>query len=592
MKSFFKYVAATVTGVLLTLLILFLIATVFATILFNTVSQDSVTNLPQNSILHLRLDHEITERTVPNPLEDLDIPGFSTKKMGLEDILRRLGAAKKDARIDGILLDLSSVGAGFATLQEIRNALLDFSESGKFIVAYGENYTQKAYFLASTADEVYVNPEGTIDFRGFATQIPFLKGALDKLGVDMQIVKVGTYKSAVEPLIQKQMSDANREQVNAYLSDIYQHFLTEIAKTRKIPADSLHAIADGFLVRNADDAVRYGLADEKLYKDELLAKLKDRLEIDQDKDIQSVSLFKYHPDDKSDRKAGVRDRIALLYASGDIVGGEGNDEQIGSEKISRELRKLRRDDRVKAVVFRVNSPGGSALASDVIWREVDLLKKEKPVLVSMGDLAASGGYYIAAAADSIFAQPNTLTGSIGVFGTVPNLQSLWNDKLGITFDGVKTGKFADFMSGNFDRPMTSEEERFMQLEVDRIYRTFIQRVADGRNMPVEKVDSIGQGRVWSGTQALELGLVDRLGSIDDAIVAAAAAADLETYQLVKYPAQKSPFEALLGRSSDKIRSWFLQQELGSAAYEHWKQLRSVLDAQGIQARLPYEIVVF
>lgn len=591
MRSFFKYVLATVTGLILTFLVFLLIGAIILGAMIGSATSDRATVVADNSVLHIRLDHEITERTVPNPFEELEIPGFTTKSLGLDDILDRIQGAKTDDRIEGILLDLSGVSAGFATLQEIRDALMDFKESDKFVLSYGETYTQKAYYLASTADKIYVNPEGLIDFRGLATQIPFLKGTLDKLGVEMQIVKVGTYKSAVEPFIQDRMSEANREQVDAYLSHIYRHFLSGISEGRGISVDSLHTIADEMLVRNANDAVQYGLADEVLYKDQLIALLKNELDIEEDEDINTVSLLKYAPEGATKRKAGVRDRIAVLYANGEISGGEGSETQIGSEKISRELRKLRNDERVKAVVFRINSPGGSALASDVIWREVDLLKKEKPVIVSMGDVAASGGYYIAAAADSIFAQPNTLTGSIGVFGTIPNLQELWNDKLGVTFDGVKTAKYADFMGGAFDRPMTAEEERIMQLEVNRIYNTFVKRVADGRNMSEDRVDSIGQGRVWSGEQALELGLVDRLGDIDDAIAAAAYAAELENYNLVKYPAIKGPFDMLLGTSKDKISTWLLQREFG-AAYQHVSKLKTLLREPGVQARIPYDINVY
>lgn len=591
MKSFFKYVLATITGLIVTFFLLFLIGIAIVAALINSATSDKAAVVADNSILHIELNHMVTERTIPNPFEDLDLPGFSsTKSLGLDDILQRIIRAKSDDRIQGILLDLSYVAADFATMQEIRNALVDFKESDKFIMAYSEYYSQKAYYLASTADSVFVNPEGAIDFRGLSSEISFIKGTLDKLGIEMQIVKVGTYKSAVEPLIQEKMSDANREQVNAYLHSIYDHFLGEISKGRNIPTDSLHHIADGYLVRNADDAIRYGLADAKIYKDELLALLKDRLEIDGKKDINSVTLAKYNPDE--DKKGSYsRDRIAILYATGEIVSGEGTDGQIGSEKISRELRKLRNDNKVKAVVFRINSPGGSALASDVIWREVELLRQEKPIMVSMGDVAASGGYYIAAAADSIFAQPTTLTGSIGVFGTIPNLNKLWKDKLGITFDGVKTGKFADFMSGTYNRPMTAEEEQIMQLEVNRIYNTFIQRVADGRTLELSQVDSVGQGRVWTGAQALELGLVDKLGDIEDAVLAAAQKAGLEDYSIVKYPAIKQPFEAFMSTSTDKLKAWMFYKEFG-IYYDHYKQVKSVVEQSGVQSRIPYQLNVY
>ncbi len=589
MKSFFKYVLATVTGIIISFGILVIVMLIVVGSIISSMSSDKDAIVANNSVLHIGLNHVISERTIPDPFEELELPGFvTTRSFGLNDVLSRIAGAKEDDRIKGIYLDLSAVSANFATLQEIRDALLDFKESGKFMVAYSEGYTQRAYYLASVADKIYVNPEGTVDFRGLASQTMFLKGALDKLGVEAQVVKVGTYKSAVEPFILDKMSDANREQVNSFLGSIYEHFIAQVAESRNISRDSLAAIADGYLVRTADDAITYGLADAKVYKDEVLAELKELLDIDQSKDINAVALTKYKPAAKSG-KASVRDRIAVVYAVGEIVSGEGGDEIIGSERISRELRKMRRDDKVKAVVFRVNSPGGSALASDVIWREVNLLKQEKPIIVSMGDVAASGGYYIAAAADSIFAQPNTITGSIGVFGVIPNMQNLMNNKLGITYDQVKTGKHADFLT-NVDRPLTADERNILQMEVNRIYDTFLQRVADGRGLSKEQVDSIGQGRVWSGHQALELGLVDRLGSIEDAIAAAASKAGIEDYRLVTYPAIKSPFESFLGTSTDKISMWFAKRELGEQ-YRHYEEVKKALQMRGMQARLPYSIEI-
>jgi len=585
MKSFFKYVLATVTGIVISFILLVVVGLIIIGGMISSMTADKAATVADNSLLHIDLRHQITERTIPDPFEELDVPGFTTtKSFGLNDILKGIEGAKDDDRIKGIYLDLSAVSASFATLQEIRDALLDFKSSGKFIVAYSEGYTQRAYYLASTANKIYVNPEGTVDFRGLASQTPFIKGTLDKLGIEMQVVKVGTFKSAVEPFILDRMSDANREQVTSFLGSIYNHFIDQVGASRHLTADSLRTIADGFLVKTADDAITYGLADGKRYKDELLAELKDSLAIDQDKDLNAVALTKYKPSVPSNR-ASVRDRIAVVYAVGEIGPGEGGDDMIGSERISRELRKVRRDDKVKGVVFRINSPGGSALASDVIWREVDLLRKEKPVIVSMGDVAASGGYYIAAAADSIFAQPNTITGSIGVFGVIPNMQGLMNDKLGITFDEVKTGKYADFLS-NVDRPLTADERNILQMEVNRIYDTFIQRVADGRHLSKGQVDSIGQGRVWSGEQALANGLVDRLGSLDDAIAAAARKAGLEDYRLVTYPAIKNPLESLLGGSTDRISVWFAKRELGEQ-YAYYEQVKNTLRQRGIQARLPY-----
>jgi len=590
MKAFFKYVLATVTGIVISFFLLVIVGVLIIGAMLSSVTSEKEVKVADNTVLHVTLDHSIVERTIPNPFEELDLPGFQdNKSFGLDDILKRIRGAKDDSRIKGIYLDLTSVSASFATLQEIRDALLDFKDSGKFVIAYSELYTQRAYYLASTADKVYVNPEGTIDFKGLASQTMFLKGALDKLGIEAQVVKVGTYKSAVEPFILDRMSPANREQVSSFLGSIYDHFIDEIANTRKITRDSLFAISNNYLVRNASDAVTYGLADDAKYKDELLNELKILLNLDEDDDISVVRLTKYKPVEQKSN-AATRDRIAVVYAVGEIMLGEGDNQTIGSERISRELRKVRRDDKVKAVVFRINSPGGSALASDVIWREVELLREEKPVIVSMGDVAASGGYYIAAAADSIFAQPNTITGSIGVFGLIPNMQDLMNNKLGITYDKVKTGKYADFLT-NVDRPLTADEYQILQMEVDRIYNTFLQRVATGRHLSKAQVDSIGQGRVWSGEQALANGLVDRLGSIDDAIAAAASKSGVTDYRLVTYPAIASPFESLLGKSADKIGAWFSKRELGEY-YRPFEQMKTALQQQGIQARLPFTMEIY
>lgn len=584
MKSFFKYVLATITGIILLTVIWFIVLIAIV----GSLSTEKEVYVAQNSVLHITLNHEITERTIPNPFEGLDVPGLgTTTSVGLDDIVHRLRSAATDDRIKGVYLDVSVVSASFATLQEIRDELVRFKESGKFIVAYSEGYTQRGYFIASVADNVYLNPEGALQFNGLTSQIVFFKGALDKLGVDMQVIKVGTYKSAVEPFILDRMSDENREQVTSFIGSIYDNFLADIAESRNIGVDTLFAIADEMRVESPEDALENKLVDGLLYKDELLDELRALLDIEDGKDVRSVSLTKYKP---AMDASSSRDRVAVVYAVGDIVSGEGSDSQIGSERISRELRRVRQDDRVKAVVLRVNSPGGSALASDVIWREMKLLREEKPIVVSMGDVAASGGYYIAAAADSIFAQPNTITGSIGVFGLIPNMQQLMNDKLGISFDQVKTGEHSDFLI-NVDRPLTAEEEAILQRSVDRVYDTFMKRVADGRNISVQQVDSIGQGRVWAGEQAVQIGLVDRLASLDEAVDAAAAMAELDDYRLVKYPAIKQPFESIMGSSTERISAWFAKREL-KEHYAIYEQMKSVITNSGIQTRIPYTFEIY
>ena len=541
-----------------------------------------------NSIMHISLDYPIKERADKNPFSEFGLMGFDNKKrIGLNEILLSLEEAKEDDHIKGIYLDVSSLAAGFATIEEIRNALIDFKKSGKFILAYSEVYTQGAYYLASVADKVYLNPEGMIDFRGLSSELMFFKGSLEKLEIEAQIIKVGTYKSAVEPFILDKMSEPNRLQVNSFLGSMYDHFLSEISKSRKIPKNTLFSLADSAKVRNPKDALVYKMIDGLKYKDEVLDELKARTGTDKKKDLNSISIEEYAPA-PGEKERSSSDRIALIYANGDIISGEGNDESIGSERISRAIRKARRDKKVKAIVLRVNSPGGSALASDVIWREMVLAKKSKPVIVSMGDVAASGGYYIACAADSIFAQPNTITGSIGVFGIIPNMQNFFKNKLGITFDGVKTGKFADL--GTVTRPMNEAEKMIFQQEVNRVYSTFTQKVADGRKKSPAYIDSIGQGRVWSGTEALQNGLVDRLGNIDDAIASAARKAKITDFKLVSYPDQVDPLKSLFEHTEDKIKIYFMKRELGDQ-FIYYKQIQSAINLSGVQARIPYNIQV-
>lgn len=587
MKSFFKYVLATVTGTLLVLVVLLivLIGVITATV-SNVGSKDEV-YIPSSAVLHVSLAHDIPERTTSNPWESMNLPGYGEmKSLGLNDILARIAEAKTDNRIKGIYLNPTYVNTGMASLRAIREALVDFKSSGKFIIAYSDLYTQKAYYLASAADEIYMNPEGSLEFKGLSASVVFMKEALDKMGVEMQVVKVGTYKSAVEPFILNEMSAANREQLSAYLGSMYAAFLENVSDGRQIPVDTLKDIANRFLIRNADDAVHYKFIDDKCYKDEVFTKLRERLKIEEKKDLPAISLLDYSNEEKTSTQG---DRIAVLYAYGDIVDGEGGDGLIGGDKFSRELRKLRRDDRVKAVVLRVNSPGGSALASDIIAREVELTKEVKPIMVSMGDYAASGGYYISAMADSIFAEKETLTGSIGVFGLIPNLQGLLNNKLGIRMDEVKTGKFADLMT-SVDRPLTGEEQAIIQAEVNRIYNTFTNKVAKGRRLLVSTVDSIGQGRVWTGSQALEIGLVDEIGNLDRAIAAAATKAKLKSYNVRYYPTLKDPFASLFSTSRERIKMWMLDDELGEYR-QYVKQLRDVLRSSGVQARVPYKVEI-
>lgn len=587
MKEFFKFVFASMLGVVLSFFVLIILCIVILTGVISIASRERKAAVAPNSILHVSFANPILERTVKNPLNNLEFIGYENNGVGLNDILAGIEKASTDINIKGIYLDVSSLSTGYASIEEIRNALIEFKKTGKFIIAYSEVYTQGAYYLASIADKIYLNPEGMIDFRGLSSEISFFKKALDKLEIDVQVIKVGTYKSAVEPFILEKMSDPNRKQVESFLGSMYNHMIDQVALSRKLPKDSVQAISYNAKLRNASDAVSYKMADGLRYKDEIIDELKKLTGIDKDDDLNSITLEKYVPTEE-EKKSVSKNRIALVYAAGEIMGGEGNDETIGSERLSRALRQARTDKDVKAVVLRINSPGGSSLASDVIWREVQLTKKIKPVIVSMGDMAASGGYYIACAADSIFAQPNTITGSIGVFGLIPNLQRFFNNKIGITFDGVKTGLYTT--TGNITRPLTEAEKVIIQNEVNHIYQSFIEKVAQGRQKSPAYIDSIGQGRVWSGSDAFKNGLVDRLGNIHDAINAAARKAGLDDYQIVDYPKLKDPLLSLFNHPVDKLKSYLLRAELGDNYY-YYQAAKSALNSTGIQSKLPYSIAI-
>lgn len=587
MREFFKYLFASMLGFFISIVIVFVICFVVVVGLISSIDSDKTVVVSNNSVLFLNLDQAITERTPKNPFGNLPIVGGEEKDgIGLNDFLKAVQKAKTDDNIKCIYLNVSSPTAGFATLREVRNALIDFKKSHKKIIAYSEVYTQGAYYLASVADKVYLNPEGALEFKGFSSELTFFKGTLEKVGVEMQVIRVGNYKSAVEPFILDKMSDYNRKQVTAYVGGLYNTFLTDIAQSRNIQKDSLYNIADNYKVRQPQDAVNFKMIDALKYKDQILEELKGLSGRTRGENIRSVTINDYAKNN-TDTGEG-KDKVAVIYANGEISGGEGSDNQIGSERISRAIRKARLDDNIKAVVLRVNSPGGSALASDVIWREIVLTRKEKPVIASFGDVAASGGYYISCAADSIFVQPNTITGSIGVFGIIPNFQNLMTNKLGITFDGVKTGKYADIMATN--RPMTAGERFIIQNELNRIYSGFVSRVADGRKKSKAYIDSIGGGHVWIGTDAVQIGLADRIGSFNDAIKAAAKKAKLKSYKVVEYPDVIDPWKSLMDEGTERIKTYYTKQELGDN-YMLYQQMKKVIASSGIQARMPFEAVI-
>ncbi len=588
MREFFKYVSATVVGFVVSLVLVLIFCFVILAGMLSTLSKDKKVEIADNSVLMLDLDQAVLERSPDNKFENLPFIGsMSGKAIGFNDLIKALEKAKTDGNVKCIYLSVSAPMAGKATLKELRDALLDFRKSKKRIIAYSELYNQDAYYLASAADKVYLNPQGSMEFKGFSSELMFFKGALEKLGIEAQVIRVGNYKSAVEPFLNEKMSDFNREQVNAYVSGLYDVFLSAIADSRKIAKDSLSAYANSYRIQLAEDAFRYKMVDGLKYKDEVIDELKKLTGRKNKKTLNTISINDY-AENVSSGDYSVSDKIAVIYANGDIIGGEGSDESIGSERISREIRKARQDSSIKGIVLRINSGGGSALASDVMWREVELSKKVKPVIASFGDVAASGGYYMAVAADSIFVQPNTITGSIGVFGIIPNFQNLLNNKLGVTFDNVKTGKYADIMSTY--RPLTPSERQLIQSDINHVYDTFLNRVAAGRNKSKAAVDSIAGGRVWVGTDAVRIGLADRLGNFQDAINAAAKKAKLENFRVVEYPDKIAPLNQFLSNAEDKIKVYFVREELGES-YLIYEQMKKTILNSGLQARLPYQIQV-
>jgi protease-4 len=583
MKDFIKFTFASMLGVVLAGIIFTILSIV--TMVGMLASSDTETVVKENSIFKLELNGVLSERAQENPLQSLI--GEDFEEYGLDDILTSIKKAKENENIKGIYLETAMMEASFASLEEIRNALKDFKESGKFIVAYADQYTQGMYYLASVADKVIVNPQGSIMWHGLASQAIFYKDLLEKVGVEMQIFKVGTYKSAVEPFIATEMSDANREQVSAFLNSIWGRLLEDISASRDIPADVLNKYADDYMdLKQAEEYITCGLADTLLYKDGVLNYLKEMTGREADESLRTLSLA----DMKNVKRNTPLDKsgniIAVYYAFGGIDDNTSTDEGINSEKVIKDLRKLREDETIKAVVLRVNSPGGSAYGSEQIWREVVMLKNEKPVIVSMGDYAASGGYYISCAADSIVADPTTLTGSIGIFGMFPNMENLLTDKLGVHFDMVKTNKFADM--GSINRPFNADEKAIMQKYINNGYELFVKRCADGRGMTVEAIKKIAEGRVWTGAKAKELGLVDELGGLDRALEIAAQKADIEAYSVINYPNEENAFAALLNKSKNNYINEKMAETLGKN-YNYILFINNLKEADRIQARMPFDL---
>lgn len=592
MKQFFKMMFASMTGFILAgvILIFIFIGIIFAQI-SNLKSEEKVV-VKTNTVLHLNMSGYLDERTSNDPFENYDFVNMSSdRSVGLIDLMRNIKKAKEDPKVSGIYINIKSdFYSGYAALEDLRNTIIDFKKSKKFVYAYSELYTERSYYLASVADKVYMNPSGELIFNGMASNITFFRGALEKMGIKMQVFKVGKFKGAVEPFILDQLSDENRKQIDVYLSSLYQTYLRGIAKSRKLEVERVEEIANGMLVRSADDATKYKMVDELAYSDQVIKIIKEELGLEKDDDINFLEPIEYNKvkETKKEGEGKSQGKIAIIYANGDIVDGDGDIESVGSATINKAIRKARKDDKIKAVVLRINSPGGSALASDVIHRELMLLKKEKPVIVSMSNVAASGGYYIAMAADTIVAQPNTITGSIGVFGLIPNMQELLNDKLGITVDGVKKGEFADL--GRVDRPFNEAEEQIIQNYVNDVYDKFLEVVSKGRKMTKEEVHEIAQGRVWTGNDAKERGLVDVIGGFETALEIAAKKGGLTNYKIKELPIQKNPFEEFFMGFSAQTKTNILKEELGES-YKYYKQMKRATRHQGILTRMPFEVSI-
>ncbi|HRN58082.1 MAG TPA: signal peptide peptidase SppA [Agriterribacter sp.] len=584
MRSFFKFFLAALLALVVFILIGFLILFAVA----GSIASSEKTTIAAKSVLLIDLSRSFKDKKTDNTIARLsgerDIYATS-----LYDVVRLLQHAKSDSLVKGVYIKCNENANGFAASEELRNALLDFKESKKFVIAYGDMISQKAYFVATAADKIYCNPKGMIDWKGFASQLFFIRNALKKLEIEPQIFYDGKFKSATEPLREEKMTDANRLQTTVWLGDIYHRFLQAVSDARGIDTALLHQYARAYMIQTAGDAVKYKLLDGVKYDDEVKDEIRERLELKEDSKIGFVPIGSYA--EAVNIKKYSASRIAVIYAEGDIVYGRGTEGQVGSDQFRNLIAKARTDKNIKAIVLRVNSPGGSALASEIIWRETQLARKAgKPLVVSMGDVAASGGYYISCAADSIFAQPNTITGSIGVFGIVPNMQDFFRNKLGVTFDQVKTAPYADI--GTAVRPLTPGEKQIIQAEIDTIYYDFKTRVADGRKKDMLLVDSIAQGRVWTGSRARQIGLVDRIGGLNDAVTCAAGMAGLKEYSLREYPEPVSFWDMLKSSYSKTVKAKAVREELGNSGYRLYEQLQHVRQMVGtVQTRLPYDIVV-
>lgn len=583
--KFLRNLLAAIIGTLIAFGIMFFMFVIFVS-LVNT--EESVT-VKKNSVLELQMKYPIKDFTGNNEGEPFDI--LFEKAQGLDQILHAIKVAKEDDNIKGISINNNYISAGISTTQAIRKALSDFKESGKFIYAFGDYYFQKDYYLASVADSIFLNPVGAMDFKGLSAEVLYFKDLQDKTGVKMEVIRHGKYKSAVEPFLSNEMSEDNRTQIKELMSSIWNSIVSEISVDRSISKQDINIIADTLGGRKPEYAKASGLLDDIVYFDEYENRIKQAIGISREDKLNSISLEDYMKISRKKKLRSGKDKIAVIFAQGNILYGEGGPDMIGQGIMNKAIIKARDDKTVKAIVLRVNSPGGSALVSDIIWREIEMAKEKKPIVVSMGDVAASGGYYISAGANKIFAEPTTITGSIGVFGTIPNINELAAN-IGINAEQVGTNK--NSVDYSLFEPMSDEFRAYVKEGIETTYQIFLSKVSEGRNITISQADSIAQGRVWSGTEAKKLGLVDELGGLEDAIEAAALLADVDSYSVKKYPKYKTSFERLMedfGGASIFNKEQLIREEIGVEFYGVYKEVKSAMEQKGIQARLPFTLTI-
>jgi protease-4 len=586
MKNFLIYTLATITGIIISSILFFLI--MLASLSAVVATGNKQVSINQNSILVLKAGVPIPDRGNPNPWSGFDVVNMTfTQTPGLNEILTDIKKATTDEKIKGILIENGLLSPGWATSGEIRDALVKFRDSGKFVIAWSDYVlTQAGYYISTAADKIYLNPGAVMEFKGLSGEVMFYKKALDKIGIEVQVVRHGKFKGAVEPFILDKLSSENREQINDYVGSIWRHVVSGISESRNIPEEKLYRFADELTSNNTEDALANNMIDGLIYRDALIDTLKTLSGVSLDDKIQLVSMSRYSKVPYPGRQYSLKNKIAIIYAEGNIVMGNGNATNIGGNNYAEIIRQLRKDTTIKSIILRVNSPGGNAVASDIMWQELNLASKVKPVVVSMGNYAASGGYYISCPATKIYASPVTLSGSIGVFGLIPNANKLLHDKLGISVESVNTNKYADFPS--VYRPMSTYERGVMQKNIEKIYSDFVSKVAAGRKMDVSSVDSIGQGRVWTGTSAKKLGLIDEFGGLEDAIKGAAELAGVDKYSIKEYPVPEDPYTRIISSLSGNIKMKILNKELGEN-FSLYKELKEVSEMNGMQARLPYFI---